>query len=752
MTKHLSTYRHLADLFTPIISIASRKHSFFVQVFVIFFLSPQIALVAAQENPQKPSATQSQEPIVRLRADLVQLRAVVTDKQGNAIRNLRKEDFEILENGKLQELCAFAVESLNQEAKPAEVAIPDAQARVSAREPKRTIVFFVDTLHIANANLLRAQGVLLKFINEQLTDQDLAAVVTSSGSLGIFSQFTSDRQILRKAVSRLSASAESRPKTLYTPYLAAKVEQEADNPNTVPFALEAAMSIVMAEEHLPDDPHFKAIISSIARSRAREIVAESTFKRRLTLLTIKAIAERLSELPGQRMLMMLSDGFTLLGSDGAIDSSDLQSAVSRAVGSGVVMNTFGTKGLSTLSFYDVSGGGFTPDTSGLNPATNNISTLLTYISAGDRELENGMIRLAKESGGEAFLTTNDLQGALKKAINNNANYYALAYYLTGNSAKDNSRRIKVRIKGHPEYEVRAQTGYLATELMKEGPSDVIEPQKQFLRAINSPLVSTGIGVDAVADFLDLASDKAQVSLSIYTDGRKLKYLEDNQSFTGNLVLMTEVFDASGNAGKILQDTIQIRLSAEQYRQAGQNIYRYTQRLALPPGLYQVRVGVRDPNSELYGTAAAWVEVPKLGSGKLFLSSLSLVKAAMGKSESQTDWPKKTSLPVIRNGVTMFRNTDSLAYSCRAYNAATEKNETVDLVVQTQIFQNETLLGEAPAHPLTSLIIGSEGNAIEFGNQLNLANLKPGIYEFRITLANQKTGYRATMNKLFEVEP
>ncbi len=750
MTKHPSTRRNLADLFTPSNSIGSRKHPIFVRVFVVIFLSAQIALVAAQ-TPQKPRTAEPQEPTIRLRSDLVEIRAVVTDKLGKTIRNLRKEDFEVLENGKSQDLVFFSAESLNEESRSAQSVAAPALSK-AAKPPERTLVFFVDTLHMSNTNLLRLQTVLLNFINERLTDQDLVAIVTSSGSLGIFGQFTRDRQVLRKAINRLSASAPSRNSTLYTPYLASKVEGEAANSNAVPYALEAAMNIVMIEEHLPNDPHFRATIASIARSRAREIIAESTFKRRNTLLTLKAIAERLSELPGQRLLMMLSDGFTLLDSDGVTDFSDVRAAVSRAVGSGVVINTIGTKGLNPTSIYDVSSGRFNADASGVNPATNSLTTLLTYLAAGDREMELGMTRLAIDSGGEAFLTTNDLPGALKKAIEDNADYYALSYYLFGNTDKDNLRRIKVRIKGHPEYAVRAQTGYLATELKREAASDVLDPQKSLVRAMNSPLISTGIGVNAVADFLDLSSDKAQVSLAVYTEGKKLKYLGEDKSFVSNLVLMTEVIDASGNAGNILMDTIQIRLTAEQYQQSGQNIYRYTQRLALQPGLYQVRVGVRDPNSELYGTASAWVEVPKLSSGKLFLSSLSVGRSATLKGEAQTDWSKKASLPVVSNGLSIFRNTDSLAYFCRAYNAATEKNETADLVVQTQIFQNETLLGEAPAHPLTSLVIDSEGKAIEFGNQLKLANLKPGIYEFRLTLANQKTGYRATMNKLFEIEP
>jgi VWFA-related protein len=727
----------------------NKKISFFICSLLIVLLNAQSVMLAAQKSQGRTVSESQQDTPIQLRSDLVEVRAVVTDKQGKLVKNLRKEDFEIVENGKAQEISFFSAESLGDGKSPVATTPkpPSEKSGVNAVEvPERTIVLFVDTLHISSVNLLRMQSDLLKFIDEKLTDRDLAAVVPSSGSLGVFSQFTHDKQVLRNAVNRLSIGA-IRSNSLYTPFLASRVENEATNGNSLQIALETAINIVVAEQRLPDpnDPHLRQIAINAAIARAREILAESTFQRRSTLLTLKAVAEQLAQMPGQRMLLMLSEGFSMLDNSGVSDSSDLQTTISRAARTGVVINTFSAKGLSTLSFFDVSRGGFTPDSTTVN-------NMLQFANAGDRELEVGMTRLAKETGGEAFLTTNDLKGALEKALDANTFYYALSYYPSNNDEKDTTRRVKVRVKGHPEYEVRAQTGYLATPLKLENLLEANTPQQTLLQAINSPLASTAIEVDATADFLDLQTDDAQVSLSVYTDGKKLKYLEDNKSYLSKLMLLTEVIDARGNSQGITQDEIQIRLSPEQYKQATQNVYRYNKRLALKPGLYQIRLGVRDTNTELIGTSMTWVEIPKANANKLILSSISFEKFALSNASSQKE-AKPIVVPLtVRRGLSLFRNTDFIAFFCTAYNTASIEKEAGELTVRVQILQDSKTVLEDVTIPFSSLVIQKENNAVKFGSQVNLKNLKAGMYEMRITVANQKAKRTATVNKLFEIEP
>lgn len=719
--------------------------------FMVVALSALSTIVSAL-NPQDKASTEQQEPSFRLKAELVETRVVVTDRKRNVIKNLNKEDFEVFENDKGQVVSFFSAENLSgakDQSRPSQAVEKrePSGSTPAASTPGRTIVLFIDTLHLSTTSLLQTRETLLKFINERLTENDVAAVVTSGSNLGIFGQFTQDKQVLRNAISRLSASPESRPNTLYTPYLASRVENEAHQDiGEFPPALDVAMNIVRAEESLSDDPRLQDIVRSIALSRAREIIAEATYRRRSTLLTLKAVAERLAGMQGQRLILMLSDGFTMLDNAGAVDSTDIRAATSRASRSGVVIYTFAAKGLKASSFFNASNSGrFSPDPRSANK-------ILSFTIAGDRELEGGLQILAKETGGESFLTTNDLNGALGKAIDDNSFYYALSYYPSGNDNNRTFRRIKIRVKGHPEYTVRAQNGYFASDMNKERLSETNDPQKRLLQAMNAPLVTAQVEVDVSADFLDLQADGAQVSLHTFTDGKKLKYVEENNSLVSKLAILVEVINARGRAESITQDAIQIRLSPQQYKEAGQNVYRHIKRLQLKPGLYQIRVGVRDQTTDLIGTSMAWVEVPDLKSKKLALSGISLAQSQAGNTAPQAEMKKAVTQPVVKRGISMFHVADYIAYFSRAYSDFSSEKGSGDLRVRAQILQGEKILLEDEWHPLSSLVIGRERSSVEFGGQLSLKTLNPGVYELRVVIADQKSKHIAKQAKIFEIQP
>jgi VWFA-related protein len=707
---------------------------------LVLLMSTPSALVSASNPQDKPQSDQEEKPI-HLKTDLVELRAVVTDKSGRVVKSLTKSDFEIVESGQPQVISFFSAEDLTSTGgAPEAVRRPGAETKTASevREHGRTIVLFVDTLHLSEASLLRLRKTLLDFVNEQLTDRDVAGVVTTSGGLGIFGQFTQDKEVLRSAIARLSASPESRRDSLYTPYLAARVEQEA------PYALDTAMNIVMGEERLPEDPQFRDIVASIARARAREIISEATYRRRVTLMTLKAVADRLAEMPGQRLIMLLTDGFTMLDNAGVIDSSDLQAASSRASRSGVVVYSFGAKGLATLSIFDATRRGT------FNPDPGLANRIVSFASAGDRELEAGPARIAKETGGESFFTTNDLGGALQKSLEENGVYYSLSYYSSGHDDKKAFHSVRVRIKGHPEFRVRTQHGYLTEELRRPAPVKSADPAVRLLEAMNAPLATSELEVDAAADFLDLQSDGAQVTLYVYANGRRVGYVSENGNFVGNLGLLIEVIDSQGRPDGITEDKIEIRLSAKQLEEAGLNIYRYNKRLKLKPGLYQIRIGVRDEHTKMIGTASAWVDVADVNSRKPVLSDITLARAQTANHEAPAQ-PAGAVVPApASHGVSVFTTTDSIDYRARVYFGNPPAQEA-KLKVHWQIRKGADVILE-DERPLSSLVVERESNSVEAGARIGLSNIPPAIYELRVTLVGENSDHPATRAKAFEVRP
>src|SRR5205085_11753802 len=95
---------------------------------------------------------------------------------------------------------------------------PGARASADRAAPARTIVLFVDTLHLAPVSLIRAKAELKRFVAEEMTDRDLVAVVTTYGTLGVLQQFTRDRRVLKYATDKLSPLHG--PHTSITPYRA----------------------------------------------------------------------------------------------------------------------------------------------------------------------------------------------------------------------------------------------------------------------------------------------------------------------------------------------------------------------------------------------------------------------------------------------------------------------------------------------------------------------------------------------------
>src|SRR5215813_2453286 len=180
----------------------------------------------ASQNPP------GQDQPIRVKTELINLRAVVTDKRGQPITDLKKEDFELMENGKPQEVSFFSVvkipsrgEARQPQNSPSNVT-PDVPARTTrpAETIGRTVLLYVDTLHLSPQSLLSVKQSLRKFIDERLTDQDLTAIVTSAGSLGVVEQFTRDRRVLRYAVDRLGSRPNARD-SLFTPYIAGMVDR-----------------------------------------------------------------------------------------------------------------------------------------------------------------------------------------------------------------------------------------------------------------------------------------------------------------------------------------------------------------------------------------------------------------------------------------------------------------------------------------------------------------------------------------------
>ena len=695
----------------------------------------QHSQLIAQRSPSKQT---DQDDVVRVKTELVQLRAVVTDKSGQLVDNLKAEDFEVLENSRPQSIGFFSLERIqNRSSSPVKsdrqsVADPNQPRQSSAAaKPVRTIVLFVDTLHLSIVSYLRAKQQLKRFVDEQIADEDLVGIVTTSDSLGVLGQFMRDRKMLKYAIDKIPSF--NRAASFFTPYLAARVLSSGYSPfgqGSGSEALSVATAIMAKEEY----GGTMAPPPGVVLARARQILEEESIRRRATLQTIKAVSDRMAEMPGQRMIAFMSDGFTLLDENGA-EHQEFVSATSHAARSGVLIYSFSPQGLTTPVE-------FTATAPIMSPSFGR----LMHDSQVDQEQ---MLKdLAYDTGGEAHLYNNDIGAQFKKMLDSNSLYYALAYY-PHDEVDNKFRNIKVRVKNHPEYHVRTQRGY---QLSKESKREVaMTPQQKLLQAMVAPLPITTLGVRSAASFLERADDDATVTLQVHFNGDLLQYEQRDQKSELNCEVAVAVIDRSGKISHSVAETIKAAFTPERLEKAKQKGYRYSKRLDLAPGLYQIRVGVRDVNGQLMGTSSSWVSVPDLSNKKLTLSSLFLGRETQeDPAEIIATGNQTGSRPMLVLGPASFKTRDNIYYRFVLYDGPNVISPTSNLMLKVEVLESGALIYAGPWQPVAPRVTRSDRMGTEIGGQIKI-EMAPGIYTLRVTVRDEKSNATAQQTVELEIE-
>jgi len=663
-------------------------------------------MTAWGEDRQVQPQEDIEEQTFKVSTELVEVRAVVTDRDDRIIEDLKKEDFELLENDQPQEINLFSISQVEErQDKPA----GSIRERLSA-PPARSTVLYVDNLHLTFRNLNWIKQSLHRFIDEEMTDQDMIAIVTSDGTLGIAQQFTRNRQLLRHAIEQIHLGPISW-ETPFSATLAGRIER-----NHFDFdALEEGQAQLLLKESIEDE------FGSLTRARARSILSGASYFRETMLLTLEALIDQMTDMPGQRMIAIFSEGFTQSGRDGWPVYDEVKSATNRAARSGVVIYSIDGRGLSA--------------------------------ELPDYEKQGALVTLAKDTGGEFYENNNNLSGSLGLAFDANRLYYTLAYYLKPGSDAGKFRNIKVRIRNHPEYRVRTPKGYVPSDLLKaKGEEKLITPQQRLIQAVNAPLPASNFNVSARMDFVEAEADNQRVSLTVYFDGDKFQYQLQDQHHAFTVEILYVIYDSAGKQVDALSTSVQGTLTPDHFIQARTNRYAYSKRLTLNPGVYQARVGVREASTERIGTTSAWVEVPDLKHSKIALSSLifldPLPVVNQDADSVNTDELKRITMV---QGIRLFPRNSICAYAFRVFSNVNSLTGS-DLTMKTELLKSGKPIRQGEWLPLSEISEDSNGKGqIYIGGKENLAGLDPGIYELNVSVKNIQLNKIAQRTEVFGIE-
>src|SRR5437868_8714950 len=570
--------------------------------------------ISAQTKPQKPA--EEQGDVIRVNSELVQTDVMVFDKKGHFVEGLMGDQFALKVDNKPTSISFFERVTSGKESTAGKLAAAARSGSTSNPGPVivrgRPVIFFVDDLHPAPDSLVRTRKALLEFIERGMNDKDQVAITSASGQIGFLQQFTDDKVALRSAVARLNYRANTKMDMNSPPmseYIALKI-REGD---------EQAMNYYVKE--LEKQNCFKppggggmicmmspqAMVEAV-RMRAQEMTVMAAPDTDNTLILLEGLMRTAGQLPGRKLVFMISDGFYLndrkSGSLGRIKR--ITDAAGRA---GVVIYTLDARGIIGESL-DV---------------TNNrpIDSEGLTVSAGIGEItasQDGLNALAGDTGGKAFRNTNaPMSEWVDKVLDETANYYLGCWRPdTEEQKRGKFNHIEASIIGRPDLTVRLRLSYFNSaplpilSLKKKTEKDPAKAREDDMRiVIDAPVTQTQIPTKLALRLAQMPGIGTQVLASVEINREALSFDIKDGKEAADLEIGGIFYDDKGKpvnsfVGRLRVFPVPEDAPPEKRKQA---IYAF--RAWLPPGLYQVRVGIRDLNSGRLGSAMQWIEVPKV---------------------------------------------------------------------------------------------------------------------------------------------
>src|SRR5580765_2001450 len=163
------------------------------------------------QTPQKPQPETAPDDIIRITTSLVQTDVVIVDKDDHVIPDIKLDEIRVSDNGKRQDVKFL--EFVTPDAAPriegklsiaGNAVESDAARNLAAGDLRRVFAFVVDDLTIPNEDIVNVRKLLTDFVDNQMREGDLVAVVRVVGGSGLLQQFTSDKRILRTAIDRIT--------------------------------------------------------------------------------------------------------------------------------------------------------------------------------------------------------------------------------------------------------------------------------------------------------------------------------------------------------------------------------------------------------------------------------------------------------------------------------------------------------------------------------------------------------------------
>jgi VWFA-related protein len=649
-------------------------------------------LVSTLAAAQQPHPSTSKQPLVS-GATAVVVDVVVRDNRGNPVTDLRKEEFELIEDGVLQEIGDFTVVAGAGAARlpAAGVAATGGAGRAGAPPSFTAIVF---NRLSPEARSLAYEGA--RACLETLQDGDVIGVFATDRSLMIIHPYTTDKASVRKALDAAGGrSAWSSP----------QVYSLLDQPGP-PGPPPAGAAV--------DSP--AALAAAIQKgTEAAWKALDELYEGYSTTDALLAIASALSVLPGRKSVVFFSEGIPV--PDPVLHHfTNAIAATNRANVSVYTIDAAGLRASSQQS--ETAGRVSVGGSAGVGDALRSPTEMLS--------------RLARDTGGVFVENTNDLRGAFRRVDADRRYYYLLTYTPKNANFDGKWRSINVKVPGR-RLDIRARTGYLATK----GPGllpflTLLEYEAPALDALARSPAPADIPLRAAA-FVFPGAGQARLAILAATDAAALRFDADTATgrFRTDFTILARILNDRGEVVRKASQPYRLSGEATQLEQAKRGEVLFFRQPSLEPGSYTLEVALHDALAGHSSVHRSSVVVPDTKAAPLQVSSLVLVRHAERVKPEERDRDN----PLYTGDVLVYPNLgepieNSREKAATFFVVATAPPDSMPKAVLEVLLEGRAIAKAPLAFPA----IGSAGRA-EHVFQLPLEQLAAGRYTVRLTVAH-----------------
>jgi VWFA-related protein len=715
------------------------------------FGAPSFAQQAQPPPPPPQAPTDAQSPVkppassIRVTSELVLANVVVRDKKGNLVRDLKKEDFTLYEDGKKQQISTFDFENVDQletagaaeqtvtgEAAaettgPAGVLKKSTAPAMNARD-RRVIVLFFDFSAMEPDQIDRCVDSAKKYINAQMRPADIVALVSLSTNMRVDLDFTDDKPKILSVLS--SYSSDSGQGFAMGDTGSAEGTAETGGSFT------------------PDDTDY------------------NTFSADWKLLALQSTMQALGKIQQKKSLIYFSNGISQTGTD---NQSALRAATAAAVKNNVSIYPVDVRGLQAFP-----PGGEAQSASLHGQSAYNGNAVLNDLNNNAASQET-LSTLAADTGGKAFFDTNDFSGVFTQVQKDSSAYYVLGFTSTNPLKDGHYRRLKV-VVDRADVKLEFRPGYYSGRDYQH--LNRADREAQLEDELAAELPQTDVPLYAGTAYFRQDESHYYLAVSLVVPGSQIPFVSEKDKDNATIDIIGEV--RLTGKGRVpvgqLRDTVKLALDSTQ--QVRRKNVQYNTGFVLAPGNYHLKFIVRENQTGHMGSFETDVQVPDLRKVPLRMSSvvLSSLRAPV------TNAPKKKGAnPLIQDQTQLVPNvthvftrdqhlylqyeiydaakgkvavaatatpaaaeqpgngaTGSAGGAAKAAPQSKETRESIHVLTSIEFLQGNVKVYESKQVAATE-VTAPDRKAVVFQIDLPLQSLKPGLYVCQVNVIDDVAG-------------